>query len=868
LETKGKTIIKGLGFCASGLGANICFIDIDKKSDRILRIRPFDFTDQYDETALKPWRLEARGHVLEPGLKSLSVPFSLSYKKRVYSPNRIPYPLKRIDWDPKGNRNPQNRGKSKYVRISWDEALDTIASEIRRIQETYGPFSILAQGDGHGETKIVHGTHGCQTRLLEITGGYTMQARQPDSWEGWYWGAKHVWGMDPLGQQNIQTNVIKDISENGDAILFWGADPETTPWGWGGQMASKLCYWFTEIGVQSIHIAPDLNYANAVHADVWIPVLPNTDAALQLAIAYVWITESTYDTKYLETHSVGFDNFKHYVLGGEDGIPKTPKWAARKCGVPSYTIKALARYWANHKVSIAHCNGGGYIRGAFSHEPARLEAALLGMQGLGRSGVNQFKFIEWSLFGVETVNPLVPFTEIPNISPAYRGREYPFRPSMIPKTMIPQAITNPPIQWYGHITAGLPREDQFIGPMTFPLQGNERIHMIWTDTPCWETCWNGGYVMQEALQHESIEFVLVQHPWMENDCLFADIIVPTNTKLENVDIGTDTENGQWNVLYYEELAVNPRYESVSDMEVVAEVAKRLETYGGSYEDLYERYTKGNEVEDFIRIGFESTGAKDIMSFEEFKEKKYITFPAKPDWEELPAGLIKFYEDPEANPLQTPSGKLEYYSVALAEKFPNDLERGPVPRWIEESAEHKERIDSERAVSYPFLLVTNHPHWRVHANMDDVTWMREVCSCKVTGPDGYAYEPVWVNPLDAGKLSLKDGDVVKVYNERGAVLGGVTITERIMPGAVYQDHGARVDTIVCGQGGLDRGGANNLIAPLATTSTHSYGEVTNGFLVNIEKVDVFALASQYPEAFSRPYDPGAGLKIEAYIVKGA
>ena len=162
-------------------------------------------------------------------------------------------------------------------------------------------------------------------------------------------------------------------------------------------------------------------------------------------------------------------------------------------------------------------------------------------------------------------------------------------------------------------------------------------------------------------------------------------------------------------------------------------------------------------------------------------------------------------------------------------------------------------------------MSSHPHFRVHAQHDDVTWFREIETCKVTGPDGYKYEPVWVHPTDAGKLGLATGDVVKVYNERGAVLGGVLVTERIMPGAVYQDHGARCDTIVLGEGGLDRGGANNLIAPTATTSKNAAGEVTSGFLVNVEKVDVFALAEEYPEAFGRDYDPDGALVATARVV---
>ena len=253
-DVKGKTIIKGIGFDSFGLGANACMVDIDEENDKILRIRPFHFDDHQTPEELNAWKIEARGKVLEPGFKTMMSPLSLCYKKRIYSKNRIPYPLKRVDWDPNGERNPQNRGTSGYERVSWDEAAEIVANEIKRIHDAYGPTAILCEIDGHGETAIVHASHGCITQLLDLCGGFTLQARQPDSWEGWYWGAKHIWGMDPLGQQNKQNNVIKDISENGDAILFWGADPETTPLGWGGYMASKLCYWFTEIGVKPISV--------------------------------------------------------------------------------------------------------------------------------------------------------------------------------------------------------------------------------------------------------------------------------------------------------------------------------------------------------------------------------------------------------------------------------------------------------------------------------------------------------------------------------------------------------------------------------------------------------------------------------------
>lgn len=862
-KTKDKSVIKNLGFCGCGMPSNPARVDV--KDGRVVRIRPLHYDENYTKEELNSYVLEKDGHTFEPGFKSLLPPISLAYKNRTYSKNRVPYPLIRVDFDPDGDRHPETRGKSKYRRISWDEVTDIIAKEIKRIHDDYGPYSIYVQGEGHGESKVASGTHGCQNQLLNLLGGCTVQARQPDSWEGWYWGAKHMWGMEPLGQSTQQNGVFRDITENGDAVLFWGCDPETTTWGWGGQQASRMCYWFNEIGVKSVFIAPDVNYANAVHADKWIPVLPNTDAALQLAIAYTWIDEGTYDKEYLATHAVGFETFEQYVKGEIDGFPKTPEWASAKCGVPTYTIKAFARYWAKHAVSVAHCNGGGYIRSAFSHEPARLEIALLGMQGVGKPGAHQFKFIEWTLFGMTSCSPLPKSQHYPTIEAAYRGYDFQTGESFIPKTMIPEAIMNPPIKWHGHVLCSQPTPDQF-QEFQYPLPGEERIHMLWSDTPCWNTCWNGGNSFEEALRHESIELVVVNHPWMENDTMMADIILPVSTMMECKDIGNDLMSGQFSLLYLEDQAIEPIGEAVSDFKAVYKVAEKLERYGGIYENITERYRMGLTYDETIRAGFDGSGVPDDFTWDDLKRQEFWASPIDEEWKTEPAGMIGFHDDPESHPLQTQTGLIEYYSTGLEQFFPDDKERAPYPQWVEESDEHHERLSSDRAKEYPFLMVSNHPRWRVHAQHDDIPWLREIETCKVLGPDGYAYEPLWVNPRDAERLGLTDGDVVRIYNERGSVLGGVRVTERIMEGAVYQDHGARSDAVVRGVGGLDRGGANNLICPTATSSKNAAGEVTNGYLVAVEKVDPFALAEKYPEQFGRPYDKEQGLVADAWIEK--
>jgi trimethylamine-N-oxide reductase (cytochrome c) len=453
-----------------------------------------------------------------------------------------------------------------------------------------------------------------------------------------------------------------------------------------------------------------------------------------------------------------------------------------------------------------------------------------------------------------------------NLEQAYNGWFMQLGDSFIAKTKLHHAILNQREDWYGRVLCGMPREDQF-EHFEFPMvEGAQPIHMIWSDAPCWSVCWNGGFLFEDALRDDAIEFVLMQHPWMENDTVFGDLIIPVATMLECYDIANDNCSGQWGTLFIENQAIDLVGEALSDHHAVCEVAKALEKLGGRYEKLFEKYTGGLTQEEKMRKGFESCGKPDDLTWEEFKEKEFWMSPTKVGWEDEPAGLYNFYKDPVNNPLQSPTGKIEYYSATLAEFFPDDTIRAPYPQWVEKGDGHDDRLSSERADKYPYLLVTNHPRWRVHANHDDIPWTREIETCKVVGPDGYAYEPVWINPIDAKKLGITSGDVVKLFNERGTVLGGAYVTERIRPQSVYQDHGARIDAIVGGTGGLDRGGSNNLICPDAVTSKNAAGEVTNSYLVGVEKVDPFTLAAEYPEQFSRAYDQEVGLIASAYIVE--
>ncbi len=862
-ETRGdRTVYRSLGLGGFYGGGAEGMIDV--KNGKVLRVRPFRFDEKYDREKIRTWKIEKGGKVLEPKWKSMPGPYSLAYKKRVYSPNRIKYPLIRVDWDPHGERNPQNRGKSKFRRASWDEVTTIIADEIRRIHAKYGVNAILMQGDGHGECKTIHSPHGQPGLLLDHMGGFTLQVRNPDSWEGWYWGAKHVWGQGTQGMYWPAANIVKDSTEHTEMCLFWGCDPETTPWGFTGQFASKLMYFWRDIGIKQVYICPDLNYGAAVHANKWIPVLPNTDVAMQLAIAYTWIKEDTYDKDYVDTHVVGFDKFSAYVMGETDGVPKTPAWASPKCGVPEWTIKALAREFAKKRTSIAHYFGGGYTRGPYSHEPARMEVCLLGMQGLGKPGVHQHQMTYWGmprmegLAGTSFFNPEIEERlAIPTLSSIANWQE-----SALPKTLVhTHLLTEEPLKFHGIGSIEGNVANQFM-EYQFPIAGKDsaRIRMMWTDCPCRTTCWNGGNDTEKALRSEQVECIIAQHPWLENDCLFSDIILPANTHMEVDDIVTNVrQGGQFADVMLCDKAIEPIGESKSDYEIVYEIARKL-----GYD---KQVSEGLTTEDLQKKVFGYMKLERMISWEEFREKGYYLYQVAEDWEKDLPGWRKFAEDPQKHPLGTPSKKLEFYSERLAKHFPHDKERPPSPQWVEKSEMHDERLTSPRAKAYPLLLMSNHGHWRVHAQCDDITWTREAPTCKITGPDGYKYEPIWIHTSEAAKRGIQHGDIIKIFNERGIVLGGAYVTERLRPGVAYIDHGARIDPIILGK--VDRGGAINTIAPTGTTSKNAVGQATSGYLVEVAKVtgeDWDQWRAANPEAFARPYDPAAGLRFEAWVVE--
>ena len=287
----------------------------------------------------------------------------------------------------------------------------------------------------------------------------------------------------------------------------------------------------------------------------------------------------------------------------------------------------------------------------------------------------------------------------------------------IPRCLVHEAILNGEVEWWGLYSFCGPTSEQW-DKHKFPAEGCSTIHMIWTDAPCNTTCWNDGFRFVRALRSPQIECIVAQHPWLENDCYLADIILPVATKFEMDDIAEDCGGGIFTSVYRERAACPPVGESLSDFDCVAMVAKKLG------QDYYDAYTnKDMPIEKVIELFWKGCGVSHLDENDDFSEKDMFVLPADPSIKDEPVGLREFYEDPESAPLTTPTGKLEFTSTDIQKHFPDDEERPPYPKWIEKSDTHDESLFGERAKKYPLICMSNHGRWRFHANCDDITWNR-------------------------------------------------------------------------------------------------------------------------------------------------
>ena len=289
-------------------GSNGGPIFVYVKDGKIIRITPIDL----DETDAESWTIEARGRSFTPPRKATLSPYSLSLKSMIYSRERLLYPMKRVDFNADGDRNCENRGISGYERISWDEALNIVAGEITRVKTDYGPGAIMSGSGSHHMWGILGYWLSAKRRFMN-TLGCTPVLSNPDSWEGWYWGAMHHWGNSMRLGASEAYGTLEDIIKECEMVVFWSSDPESTSGVYGAFEGTIRRQWLKELGVKFVHIDPYYNHTAALFGGKWLAPRPATGNALALAIAYVWIKEDLYDKEYVADRTTGFEIWKDYI---------------------------------------------------------------------------------------------------------------------------------------------------------------------------------------------------------------------------------------------------------------------------------------------------------------------------------------------------------------------------------------------------------------------------------------------------------------------------------------------------------------------------------------------------------------------------
>ncbi len=822
-------------------------ISVYVRDGKIVRVRPL----QIPAEEFKPWVIEAGGRKYSPPRAVRLSPPAHAERNRVYSKNRILYPLKRVDFDPNGERNPQNRGKSGYVRISWDEALTIVAGEIKRLTDKYGGAAITGMTSSHHNWGIVGYKMGPFSRFMNML-NYTPVYDNPDSWEGWHWGATHTYGFYWRLGMPEQFDLLEDALKNTEMIVFWSNDPDTTRGTYSGQESAIWRVWLKEKGIKTVFIDPFYNYTNAFMDGTWLAPRPGSDTALAMAIAYVWLTEGTYDKEYVAAKTVGFAEFRDYVLGaGDDGFAKTPEWAEKESGIPARKIRALAREWAARKTCLSSgCRGGegSACRTAYGTEWARMMVLLQAMQGLGKPGI--------SIWGTTMGAPADSETWFPAYAEP-RGQMgkadvAKYKLSLQNKTKqrlfrltLPEAITNGKDEFWGEGFCGRSLEQQFtrnIYPLETPVKMFYRYGGSFIGTMLDTNKWVKMY------QSDALEFVVNQDCWFSSETKFADIILPACSNLERNDIGewaacggytTNAHIGNnYRIIVRQQKCIEPLGESKTDYEIFTLLAERL--------GLKDLYTEGNTEDDWAKLFFESSDVAKKISWEEFNKKGYYIIPVPDNYKPTP-GLRWFAEGrpvdtpdtgnprrgtDRAQDLGTYSGKIEFASESLRQNMPDDKERPVVPHFIPSP----EGYYSELHQKYPLQIISPHPRFSFHTAYDShAQWVNEIPLHRVE-KGGYYWWPVRINPADARARSITTGDIVELYNDRGSVLCIAQVTERV-PAGVIHSYGcsAKYDPLVPGQAGsTDRAGCVNLLTALRMVSKHAAGMTPNSCLCELRK----------------------------------
>ncbi len=695
-------------------------------------------------------------------------------------PTRIKAPMVRESWlneDPKTRGT--KRGKDKFIEVSWEQANQLVADELNRVKSYYGNKSIYAGSYGWASAGRFHHAQSQLKRFLNCIGGFTSSKNT------YSYGAAEVVVPHILGsfsEHLNETTSWKTINSNCELFVAFGGIPlkngQISQGGTGHHIQKACIQDAYDSGVDFVNISPQKSdLLEDVNAQ-WVSIRPNTDVALILGLSHTILSESLEDRNFIDKYTVGYEKFSNYINGLDDGVEKTADWASLICDIPADSIRKLARRMATSRTMIS--TAWALTRQDHGEQPfwaAIALASIIGQIGLPGTGIG---------FGYSAVN---------NIGLDLEKMKY---------ASFPQG--NNPIKDFipvARFTEMLEKPGQ-----DFDYNGKSYkypdIKLIW---------WAGGNPF-----HHHQDLNRMTNAWQKPETIIvnewcwnalakhADIILPCTTSLERSDIALTPKDPYLMVMYQ---VIKPVGKARNDHEIFRGIASKMNVEKLFTEDKTEEQWKYWIWEESLKKA--NTNGVFLPDWETFQSNGWF----KTEDRKKPIIMMEaFRKDPKTNPLKTPSGKIEIFSEVIS-SFSYDDCLGH-PAWLEPVEWlGNARIDE-------LHMISNQPHNKLHSQLDHGSFSQ------ADRPNGV--EKMTINPKDAKIRNLSQGEIVRIYNQRGSCLAELNISDDIRNGVIQIATGAWYNP----DGSTCKSGNPNVLTLDKGTSKLAQGPIAQSCLVRIGK----------------------------------
>lgn len=721
-------------------------------------------------------------------------------------PCRIGKPALRRGWLER-NDDRGLRGRDTFVEVEWDEALDHVAAELERVRNDFGHESIYAGSYGWASAGRFHHAQSQLRRFMNLFGGCTT-ARDSYSYAAAEVIMPHIVGS--MARLLIEHTSWKAVAEGAGLVVAFGGmatrNGQINSGGTGNHMQRQGMLAARQAGVEFVNVSPAAtDMMPEVHAQ-WLPIRPNTDLALMLGLAHTIVSNGLHDAGFLSRYCTGFDRFEPYLMGTVDGVPKNADWAASICGLNAEAITALAlRMAATPTLVNASWSLTRQQNGEQTFWMLVVLAAILG--GIGKKGTG-FGLGLGAVNGVGIHRSHLPWASLPS------GRNP--VDSFIPVARISDMLLHP--------------------GETFDYDGRR---LRYPDARL--VYWAGGnpFHHHQDLNRlrrawQRIETVVVHEPFWTPLARHADIVLPATIGLERNDLAASPRDGY---MFAMRRAAEPYRHARDDHRIFSELARRLRPADGNAVDFSAAFTEDRDEAGWLQVIYEETRKRGdalgytLPDFETFMQSGVVRLDPPAEARTL---LQDFRDDPQSHPLATPSGRIEIFSDTIA-GFPIDDSPGH-PVWNEP----QEWLGSQRSGNHTLHLISHQPERRLHSQLDHSPHSR---AGKIKGR-----EPCRLHPDTARLRDISEGDLVRLYNDRGSCISVAQLDPNLMPDVVSIATGAWYDPDWNGDPQCCKHGNPNVLTADLPTSRLAQGPGALTCLVGIER-----LAGDAPEvtAFTPP-----------------